>query len=170
MEVGGWLDAPAALLPGKYPPYTHWIGDGDILKKNIFPLPGFDPRIVQPVAVLTAVYRLWLSTVRVKIYRSSVTSADVNIVVPMLWENRLSQHLGAAISEFLHTSRTPPPSGQHGVDQNTTTLIFSVVKTCTQAVMIREWPVVNMYGEGRSRSWLISKTCPASFLHLCDNC
>lgn len=51
----------------------------------------------------------WLSAVRVKIYRSSVTRADVNIVVPTLWENRLSQHLGAGISGFLHTSRTPLP-------------------------------------------------------------
>lgn len=86
-------------------------------RKNRFPLPGFDPRIVQPVAMLTAVYRLWLCTVRVKIYRSSVTSAGVNIVISTLWKNRLFQHseehlgfytpIGPPLPDNTGSTRTP---------------------------------------------------------------
>jgi hypothetical protein len=54
MRVGGQRHAPAALPPGmtRYPLYRRLGGhqgrSGRVLK--ISPLPGFDPRTVQPVA------------------------------------------------------------------------------------------------------------------------
>ena len=55
MEVGAHHHAPAALPPGKDPvpivweaecaPRPVWTGE-----ENYAPLPGFDPRTVQPVA------------------------------------------------------------------------------------------------------------------------
>jgi hypothetical protein len=61
MEVSGQLHTPAALLPGKEPPGTHWIGGWvgpraglDAMVKRKIPRPRREsnPRapIVQPVA------------------------------------------------------------------------------------------------------------------------
>ena len=61
MGVGGQHHAPAALLPGKtrYPLYRRLgrpQGRSGRVRK-ISPPPGFDPRTVQPVAILTALSR-----------------------------------------------------------------------------------------------------------------
>ena len=91
--MSGWLDAPAALPPGKYPPYPlnrrRFARFGE---ERIFSLRRDSIReSSSPFGVLTVVYRLWLCRGRVKIYRT-VTSAGVKIVVSKLWENRVFQH------------------------------------------------------------------------------
>jgi len=58
MEVSGQLHAPAALLPGKEPPGTHWIGGWlglraglDAVVKRKYPSPYRDlTPIIHPVA------------------------------------------------------------------------------------------------------------------------
>ena len=54
MGVGGQRHAPAALTPGKtrYPLYRRLGGPQGRSRRmwKISPLPGFDPRTVQPVA------------------------------------------------------------------------------------------------------------------------
>ena len=53
MAVGGQLDAPAVLPPGKSAS-THYTGvgrcEGVWKRENLLTPPGFKPRIVQPVA------------------------------------------------------------------------------------------------------------------------
>jgi hypothetical protein len=140
MEMSSWLHTLATLPPRERSPVTHWIGgwvscraslEVVVNKKNLQPLPGLEPPVIQPIAlsyssswwtvescILHWYFRFhrylmdFIQTESLKFLNFSVL--EISKMLILRWRVSHTEHYGWMVSTSVLHLGDPRHNSQHG--------------------------------------------------------